>query len=75
MWRRLLDEQPLARAAAQVSWAVGRTLSYAAGTKADADIKPSAVHAVKSWARKTVQTLDEVRRELDRLVEEVADRG
>ncbi len=71
LWLRVREAHPLMRAARHLSWAVGRTLGSARGASRGKDIPPASGLGVRPWLRKVEEAVDGVRREADRLAEDV----
>lgn len=72
VWLRVRAEHPLARAAAQLAWAVDRTLGAVAGAHRGADMSPATGIAVVPWLRSVKRAMDAVRDEALQLQEQAA---
>lgn len=75
VWLRLREQHELARSVRHLSWAVGRVLDALPGAPRGKGESPASGIAAGPWLRKVEQALDGVRREVDQLATEVADRG
>ncbi len=72
LWLRVRESHSLMRAARHLSWAVGRTLGSLPGASRGNDQAPASGIGVPLWLRKVEEAVDGVRREADRLGEDVS---